>query len=118
MDQQDKSGPSYTKGPWFTDRDGNVWRRPPSDLCQNGGGVAGDKPIATVHKGWHGEREVGYPVEANARLIAASPSLYEALRAYVEYTEAGIATDEADAGEIELMERARTALAKAAGSQQ
>lgn len=79
MDQQDKSGPSYTKGPWFTDRDGNVWRRPPSDLCQNGGGVAGDKPIATVHKGWHGEREIGYPVEANARLIAAAPDLYEAL---------------------------------------
>lgn len=71
---------NWTPGPWFWDTDGNIWRRPPADLYQNGGGVAGDRPLATAHKGWHGANDVGYPVAANARLIAAAPVLLEELQ--------------------------------------
>lgn len=65
-----------TPGPWYADQRGGIWRRPPSELYENGGGVAGDKPVATVHKGWWGEGEEGYPVEANARLIAEAGTVF------------------------------------------
>lgn len=71
----------HTPGPWFSDSFGNIWRRNPNELYQNGGGVAGDKPIAIVYKGWHRENENGYPVEANAALMADAPALLEALEA-------------------------------------
>lgn len=67
----------HTPGPWFADDLGRIWRRPPSELYENGGGVAGDKPIAVVSVGWVGEGVTGYPVEDNARLIAAAPTMYE-----------------------------------------
>ncbi|MCA7083430.1 hypothetical protein K7G19_07430 [Cupriavidus sp. DB3] len=126
MDQQDKS--AHTPGPWFADSDGNVWRRPPSDLYQNGGGVAGDKPIATANKGWHGGSEVGYPVEANAKLIAAAPELYEACLTMIAWDDAEKNANpyDDDGGKawrerIELcssaFKKARAALAKAVGEQ-
>ena len=46
----------------------------------DGGGVAGDKPLAAVSRGWYGEDASGYPVEANARLIAAAPVMLDALK--------------------------------------
>jgi hypothetical protein len=49
-------------------------------LYQNGGSVAGDKPLAFAFVGWHGENDTGYPVEANARLIAAAPDLLRYLK--------------------------------------
>ena len=61
-----------TPGPWFSDARGNIWRRPPSDLYENGGSVARDKQIAFVAVWWRGEGVTGYPFENNARLIAAS----------------------------------------------
>lgn len=69
----------HTPGPWFADKAGNIWRRNPSDLYENGGGVAGDKPLASANRGWHHEDSQWYPVEANAKLIAAAPDLLEAL---------------------------------------
>ncbi|NYT76619.1 hypothetical protein H0A71_06415 [Alcaligenaceae bacterium] len=68
----------FTPGPWFPDEHGGIWRRDPKDLYENGGGVAGDKPLAIVHIGWRGENVQGYPLEANARLIAAAPDLLRA----------------------------------------
>lgn len=69
----------FTPGPWFNDSFGNIWRRNPAELYQNGGGVAGDKPLAIVYKGWYKENESGYPLEANAALIADAPAMLEAL---------------------------------------
>lgn len=57
-----------TEGPWHSDEE-KIWRRPPSDLYERGGTVAGDKPIAVVQKGWYREDETGYPAEVNAALI-------------------------------------------------
>lgn len=66
-------------GPWYADKSGNIWRRDPKELYENGGEVAGGKPIATVNKGWYGPNDTSFPVEANANLIAAAPDLLEAL---------------------------------------
>ena len=65
----------HTPGPWYVDNDGRIWRRPPSDLYENGGGVAGDKPIAAADIGWYGDDVESYPLTANARLIADAPKL-------------------------------------------
>jgi len=68
-----------TAGPWFADRDGRIWRRHPDELYENGGGVAGDRPIASAHVGWYGEDVQGYPADANAALIAAAPEIDKSL---------------------------------------
>lgn len=73
----------FTDGPWYVVDDA-IYRRPKSDLYEHGGTVGGDKPLALVRKGWYGENESGYPVEANANLIAASPDMYDALYYIVE----------------------------------
>lgn len=65
----------YTEGPWFAIGN-SVYRRAKGELYEYGGGVAGDRPLAFVNAGWE---EDGYPVEANANLIAAAPDMYEAL---------------------------------------
>lgn len=98
---------SHTPGPWFSDERGNVWRRNPADLYENGGGVAGDKPVATAHKGWFGDGFTGYPVTANARLIAAAPELLEALK---------YAIDNSEFNSEEFDKIARVAIAKATGA--
>ncbi|WP_152980874.1 hypothetical protein [Stenotrophomonas koreensis] len=98
----------HTPGPWFHDGNGNVWRRDPKDLYQNGGTVAGDKSLATIHKGWHHDGAEGYPVEANARLIAAAPELLETLEGFV-------ACWDTCASPVEFAEKARAAIAKARG---
>ena len=66
----------HTPGPWYV-IDGKIWRRPVEELYEYGGGVAGDKPLAFVNRGW--DVGVGFPVLANARLIAAAPELLAAL---------------------------------------
>lgn len=98
----------HTPGPWYKDICGRIWRRHPSDLYEYGGGVAGDKPIATVWRGWYGEEEAGFPLEANARLIAAAPELLEACEGLL-----GLA--ERDGWLHIAVNAARDAIAKAKG---
>ena len=99
----------HTPGPWFHDCNGSIWRRNPDELYQNGGTVAGDRPLATVSKGWHHEGAVGYPVEANARLIAAAPELLEAAMAFVA------PFDGIEVVKGSVIAKARSAIAKARG---
>jgi hypothetical protein len=96
----------HTPGPWYADRNCNIWRRDPADLYQNGGGVAGDRPIATVNRGWYAIDETGFPVEANARLIASAPDLLEALQLLLESVYSDLVTSD-------VLNRATAAIAKA-----
>lgn len=78
--------------------------------------MAGDKPLATAHAGWHGEGVTGYPVQANARLIAAASELLDALQAEEEWRareEAGDLDPEWDY-ETMVAAKRRAAIAKAA----
>lgn len=102
---------TFTPGPWFVDDNNNIWRRNPIALYENGGGIAGDKPLACCNQGWYGEGQVGFPVRANAQLIAAAPDIYEALKIILEYPYC-------DASPLDVplvMERARAAIRKAEG---
>lgn len=115
---------AYTPGPWFHDGNGNVWRRDPKDLYQNGGTVAGDKPLATIHKGWHHDGAEGYPVEANARLIAAAPELLEACQTALAFVAGWAGVYQHDHGlpdfhprHKEAIEQVKYAIAKATGEQ-
>lgn len=102
---------SFTPGPWFSDEKGNIWRRPVAELYERGGSVAGDHPIAVVLRG-HPNWEIGFPVEANARLIAAAPSLLEALR--LCYDHCRLYYPEVEHNNVG--EAVRSALAKATGA--
>jgi len=73
------SEPKFTKGPWYADKYGKIWRNVPSDLYEYGGKIAGDMPLAFVSKGWYEKDETPYPQQANANLIAAAPDMYAAL---------------------------------------
>ena len=103
----------HTPGPWFADDRGYVWRRSLAELYEYGGGVAGDKPLAAVHKGWCGEDVTGYPVKANTQLMAAAPDLLEACQTLVDLpgTEDWLFTLE------KAVDQARAAIAKATGEQ-
>jgi hypothetical protein len=68
-----------TPGPWYKVGNNQIMRRPESELYENGGGVAGDKPLAITTKGFFGEDLDCYPEESNALLIAAAPEMLEAL---------------------------------------
>ena len=83
----------FTKGPWYADKNGKIWRNIPSDLYEYGGKIAGDMPLAFVSKGWYEKDETPYPQQANANLIAAAPDLYEALETTCEYCIGKEATD-------------------------
>lgn len=48
----------------------SIYRRKIKDLYEYGGGVAGDKPVVFVNKGFYGKDDEGYNVKANAELIA------------------------------------------------
>jgi hypothetical protein len=100
--------PKHTPGPWYTDSRGQIWRRPINELYEYGGGVAGDKPLASVVRGWYNEDESGYPVEANAQLIAAAPEMLEALKSIVD-------TVWFDRFDTELILAVEHAIAKAEG---
>ena len=106
----------HTPGPWYADKKGLIWRRPPSDLYQNGGRLAGDMPIATAFVGWSGEGLEGYPVNANARLIASAPELLEALRDIVGLADVAMRYANIDGAEYDVencLKDARQAIAKA-----
>jgi len=101
----------HTPGPWYADKNGRIWRRHPSELYENGGGVAGDRRLATVFEGWVNEGEIGYPVQANARLIAAAPDLLAALQGLLR----GIFDGPDEANAAMLIAKARDAVNKATG---
>lgn len=100
----------HTKGPWFADKHGNIWRRNPAELYENGGSVAGDMALAVVVRGWHDAESVGFPVNANANLIAAAPDLLEALGSLLDSMDAN-----GSCQYEQLREEARAAIAKATG---
>ena len=103
----------YTPGPWFVDENNNIWRRDPKELYENGGGVAGDKPLACCYKGWYGDGLTGYPAAENAQLIAAAPDLLAALKQALEALER--ADDYGVPGLGRVIDAADDAIRKAGG---
>lgn len=73
----------HTPIPWWYDDEGRIWRRPPSDLYENGGQVAGDKPLATTFCGWYGADQTPFPMHANARFIVRAVNAHDELVAAV-----------------------------------
>jgi hypothetical protein len=109
--------PKHTPGPWYTDSRGQIWRRPINELYEYGGGVAGDKPLASVVRGWYNEDESGYPVEANAQLIAAAPEMLEALKECRLFIGRMPHPDFANGGTVDVIyKNILQAIAKAEGS--
>ncbi len=99
----DKNENKHTPGPWFTEQhvDRNtLWI-----------GTAEDY-IGEIYKASPGFSISEAQAQANARLIAASPCLLEALEAYV--THFGDAMSDI---ELELKEKALTAISRARGQQ-
>lgn len=105
----------HTPGPWFVDDNNNIWRRNPIELYENGGGVAGDKPLACCNQGWYGEGQVGFPVRANAQLIAAAPEMLEALKKALDALER--ADDYGVPGLGRVIDAAYDAIRKAEGEE-
>jgi hypothetical protein len=68
----------HTATPWFADSEGAIWRRDPKELYENGGGVAGDAPIARASAG-KADWENKYPVEANAKFIVRACNAHDDL---------------------------------------
>lgn len=93
----------FTKGPWMAAKDAGL----------NGGTEdvvkAGDLFVATTHAiGFLGQdADPEAEAEANARLIAAAPDLYEALSALLKIAERN--------GSGPVLDSARAALVKAIG---
>lgn len=106
----------HTPGPWFAGPDNYIWRRHPTDLYQYGGGVAGDAPLAGVFASpsdWVNK----FPVEANARLIAAAPELLEALeRLKIEVVLSDVDPEYIESHFRPWLDKAEAAMLKARGN--
>lgn len=106
----------HTPGPWFVSHREpsvcSIWRRDPKELYENGGTVAGERPLATVWPGWTGPDETGFPVLANARLMAAAPDLLAALEKIPQRY-----MDDMDAHTPRAAQLIRVAIAKATGGE-
>jgi hypothetical protein len=112
----------HTPGPWFVVRmrgwSGLSIARHSQSALED---IAGDYPIANMCEGspyWENK----FPIEANARLIAAAPDLLEALKAYMHAMEGFAEAVRAVTGtaypwEAQDIERAKAlaALSKAEG---
>lgn len=95
----------WTKGPWSywsPETDNGKWQ-----IDCDGGPMLPRRKIATVHT-----REMGS--EANARLIAAAPDLYEALSKLLARHDRPHGFDDAE-WYRDVVEPARAAIAKARG---
>lgn len=93
----------FTKGPWFVNRrmpgfstDIRITRFEESSYWKDGHVYrVGDYPLATIHTGhknWTNE----YPVEENAKLIAAAPELLEALEPFTWFPDEDFIEEEAE----------------------
>lgn len=109
--------PSFTPGPWHHEQK-PLW---PHDVVvfANDGYTVARWAMEKFNREEdnEGDRAVREYTEANARLIAAAPEMYEALRdlkaAYVDH----LRNEQSHArGDDEIADRARAALAKADGS--
>ena len=94
----------HTPGPWRYEG-AEVWATAPMRFNLT---TAGTPMIATLCK--HEDADGGFPVEANARLIAAAPELLEALEEMVKAGE----FEDWD-GRCDCIADARAAIAKATG---
>ena len=114
------SAHKHTPGPWRYEG-AEVWATAPIRFNLT---IAGTPMIATLCK--HEDAEGGFPVEANARLIAAAPELLEALSSllpHVEHHESCCDHDAYNNAEVQTcgcgldaaVECAHAAIAKAMG---
>ena len=104
---------SHTPGPWIVasifknHQEGGFWDARINYTHDNGSG-----PIATV-EGCHSTQEAYDQVQANARLIAAAPTMAEALHEVLLFLERAPDTDDPD--HMRVYQQIKAALAKAEG---
>lgn len=110
MDQQDKSAPRWTPGPWYLRLSDNATPHIEHGDCLFDEVGELRNRICVMPA----EITQSYNSLANGRLIAAAPELFEALKFFVEHPGVWqLCTPNSEA-----MSAARAAFAKALGSQQ
>ncbi len=98
----------YTKGPWHVgvgNGEGSIFADEGRSRLELGGTAL--YPICQINNGWNDAEDA-----ANARLIAASPEMYDALKDLITYLGVDV-----DNGLDELLTNARAVIAKATGEQ-
>lgn len=104
--------PTFTPGPWTAMRNinpeaGEEWVR---DICADDGDA-----LPSIIEGAYFVCSTDEENEANARLIAAAPEMYEALRRLEKFTTEFLEEVPVGTNNIDALRLARAALAKAEG---
>jgi hypothetical protein len=103
--------PGYTPGPWIVTDERAMCRELWINVLHPDVGTVS---LAAVRPGCDAANELG-DTEANARLIAAAPEMFEALKDTLRILDAVRLSAGLGKGQVERMDRARAALSKATG---
>jgi hypothetical protein len=108
----ERVAPAFSPGPWRLDRTNGELMVLSSAQTTDEMGDTYPVPVADLYRGGYDYADLGHSLEANARLIAAAPELYEAAEALAGMTCQTTGAEDAESGCCCVC-RARAAIAKA-----